>query len=111
MNGGTKLVCSFRNYFFCFCRLKLNEHLGKLAHIYHPDKNSNPIYFEQFKQIKKAYEILGKYNFQKIIRSKSIQLEGKSTKSRTLYCKMHKNLLQYFHLLEREMQQTDFQIY
>lgn len=31
----------------------------KLAHQYHPDKNQNPVYTEQFKQIKKAYEILG----------------------------------------------------
>ena len=78
----------------------------KLAHIYHPDKNSNPIYFEQFKQIKKAYEILGNTTSKKLY-DQSLQLEGKSTKSQPLL-QNAQDLLKYFHLLEREMQQTDF---
>lgn len=78
----------------------------KLAHIYHPDKNSNPIYFEQFKQIKKAYEILGNSNSKQLY-DQSLQLESKSTKSQPVLQNVQ-DLLKYFHLLEREMQQTDF---
>lgn len=78
----------------------------KLAHIYHPDKNSNPIYFEQFKQIKKAYEILGNTSSKKLY-DQSIQLEVKSAKSQPVLQNVQ-DLLKYFHLLEREMQQTDF---
>lgn len=78
----------------------------KLAHIYHPDKNSNPIYFEQFKQIKKAYEILGSTSSKKLY-DKSLQLEGKSTKSQPALQNVQ-DLIKYFHLLEREIQQTDF---
>lgn len=78
----------------------------KLAHIYHPDKNSNPIYFEQFKQIKKAYEILGNAKSKKLY-DRSLQLEGKSAKSQPSIQSIQ-DVLNYFHLLEREMQQTDF---
>lgn len=78
----------------------------KLAHIYHPDKNSNPIYFEQFKQIKKAYEILGNATSKKLY-DKSLQLEGKSAKSQPSIQSIQ-DVLNYFHLFEREMQQTDF---
>lgn len=78
----------------------------KLAHIYHPDKNSNPIYFEQFKQIKKAYEILGNSNSKQLY-DQSLQLESKSTKSQPVLQNVQ-DLLKYFHLLEMEMQQTDF---
>lgn len=78
----------------------------KLAHIYHPDKNSNPIYFEQFKQIKKAYEILGNATSKKLY-DRSLQLEGKSAKSQPSIQSIQ-DVLNYFHLLEREMQQTDF---
>lgn len=78
----------------------------KLAHIYHPDKNSNPIYFEQFKQIKKAYEILGSTSSKKLY-DKSLQLEGKSAKSQPSIQSIQ-DVLNYFHLFEREMQQTDF---
>jgi DnaJ-class molecular chaperone len=52
----------------------------KLAHIYHPDKNSTPVYFEQFNQIKKAYEILGNTTSKQLY-DQSLQLEGRSTKS------------------------------
>src|SRR3989339_28107 len=78
----------------------------KLAHIYHPDKNSNPIYFEQFKQIKKAYEILGNTTSKKLY-DQSLQLVGKSTKSQPVLQNLQ-DLIKYFHLLERDMQQTDF---
>ena len=78
----------------------------KLAHIYHPDKNSNPVYFEQFNQIKKAYEILGNWESKRLY-DQSIQLEGKSNYSRAPIQTVQE-LMHYFHLLEREMQQTDF---
>jgi curved DNA-binding protein CbpA len=78
----------------------------KLAHIYHPDKNSNPIFFEQFKQIKKAYEILGN-NESKRLYDKSIQLEGKSAYTKPSIQHIQ-DLIRYFHLFEREMQQSDF---
>lgn len=78
----------------------------KLAHIYHPDKNSNPVYFEQFNQIKKAYEILGNRESKRLY-DQSIQLEGKSNYSRAPIQTVQE-LMHYFHLLEREMQQTDF---
>jgi len=78
----------------------------KLAHIYHPDKNSNPVYFEQFKQIKKAYEILGNRESKRLY-DKSIQLEGRSNSSEP-EIKNIQDLIRYFHLFEREMQQSDF---
>lgn len=77
----------------------------KLAHIYHPDKNNNPVYFEQFKQIKRAYEILGNEQAKRLY-DKGIQLEGKSTTSLPTIQTVH-DLVQYFHMFEREMQQTD----
>lgn len=78
----------------------------KLAHIYHPDKNNNPIYFEQFKQIKKAYEILGNIESKKLY-DKSIQLEGKSLNTQPSIQHIQ-DLIRYFHFVEREMKQTDF---
>jgi len=78
----------------------------KLAHIYHPDKNSNPIYFEQFKQIKNAYEILGNIESKRLY-DKSIQLEGNSINKQPAIQTVQ-DLIRYFHLFEREMQQTDF---
>ncbi len=77
----------------------------KLAHIYHPDKHNNPVYFEQFKQIQKAYEILGNLDSKRLY-DKSIQLEGKSTYSQPTIQTVD-DLAKYFHLFEREMQQTD----
>ncbi|PJE47346.1 MAG: hypothetical protein CUR34_01960 [Sediminibacterium sp.] len=77
----------------------------KLAHIYHPDKHNNPVYFEQFKQIQKAYEILGNLDSKRLY-DKSIQLEGKSTSSQPTIQTVD-DLAKYFHLFEREMQQTD----
>lgn len=77
----------------------------KLAHIYHPDKNNNPVSFEQFKQIKKAYEILGNVDSKRLY-DRSIQLEGKSNSSLPTIQTVH-DLAKYFHLFEREMQQTD----
>ncbi|WP_439506702.1 J domain-containing protein [Sediminibacterium sp.] len=77
----------------------------KLAHIYHPDKHNNPVYFEQFKQIQKAYEILGNSDSKRLY-DKSIQLEGKSTSSQPTIQTVE-DLVNYFHLFEREMQQTD----
>ncbi len=77
----------------------------KLAHIYHPDKHNNPVYFEQFKQIQKAYEILGNVDSKRLY-DKSIQLEGKSTSSQPTIQTVD-DLAKYFHLFEREMQQTD----
>lgn len=78
----------------------------KLAHIYHPDKNNNPVYFEQFKQIKKAYEILGNIESKRLY-DKSIQLEGKQNTAQPLIQNIQ-DLIKYFHLFEREMQQSDF---
>ena len=78
----------------------------KLAHIYHPDKNSNPIYFEQFKQIKNAYEILGNTESKRLY-DKSIQLERNSINKQPAIQTVQ-DLIRYFHLFEREMQQTDF---
>lgn len=77
----------------------------KLAHIYHPDKHNNPVYFEQFKQIKKAYEILGNLDSKRLY-DKSIQLEGKSISSQPTIQTLN-DLVSYFHLFEREIQQTD----
>jgi molecular chaperone DnaJ len=78
----------------------------KLAHIYHPDKNSTPVYFEQFNQIKKAYEIIGNTTSKQLY-DKSLQLEGRSTKSQPSIQSIQ-DVLNYFHLFEKEMQQTDF---
>jgi molecular chaperone DnaJ len=78
----------------------------KLAHIYHPDKNSTPVYFEQFNQIKKAYEILGNWESKRLY-DQSIQLDGKSNYSRAPIQTVQE-LMHYFHLFEKEMQQTDF---
>ena len=77
----------------------------KLAHIYHPDKHNNPVYFEQFKQIQKAYEILGNTD--------SKQLYDNSLQLQTKYYGAQKNindindLVTYFHKVERELQLAD----
>lgn len=78
----------------------------KLAHIYHPDKNNNPIYFEQFKQIKKAYEVLGNIESKRLY-DQSIQLEGRLMNTQPEIQNIQ-DLIRYFYLFEREMQQTDF---
>ena len=78
----------------------------KLAHIYHPDKNNNPIYFEQFKQIKKAYEVLGNIESKRLY-DQSIQLEGRLMNTQPTIQNIQ-DLIRYFYLFEREMQQTDF---
>jgi len=85
---------------------EIKKAFRKLAHIYHPDKNSNPVYFEQFKQIKKAYEILGNSESKRLY-DKSIQLEGRLASTQPVLQNIQ-DLIRYFHLFEREMQQTDF---
>jgi DnaJ-class molecular chaperone len=55
----------------------------KLAHIYHPDKNSTPVYFEQFNQIKKAYEIIGNTTSKQLY-DKSLQLGREINKIATI---------------------------
>jgi curved DNA-binding protein CbpA len=86
--------------------IEIKRAFRKLAHIYHPDKNSNPIYFEQFKQIKKAYEILGN-PIDKKLYDKSLQLAGDQALKQPPLNNL-KDLIQYFHFFERELQQTDF---
>lgn len=88
--------------------IEIKKAFRKLAHIYHPDKNDNPVYFEQFKQIKRAYEILGNpYN--KSLYDKSLQLEGTHSLKQPPLNNLD-DLIQYFHLFERELQQTDFRL-
>lgn len=77
----------------------------KLAHQYHPDKTQNPVYTEQFKQIKKAYEILGnpssKFQYDKSV---SLQKNHASAAPSLLHIS---EIMHYFFAFEKEMKQAD----
>lgn len=77
----------------------------KLAHQYHPDKNQNPLHTEQFKQIKKAYEILGNASARlQYDRSVSLQKNHLVVAPPLLQVS---EIMQYFFAFEKEMKQAD----
>jgi len=77
----------------------------KLAHQYHPDKTQNPVHTEQFKQIKKAYEILGnpssKFQYDKSV---FLQKNHASAAPPLLHIS---EIMHYFFAFEKEMKQAD----
>ncbi len=77
----------------------------KLAHQYHPDKTQNPVYTEQFKQIKKAYEILGNASA-KIQYDRSVALQKNYSVAAPSLLNVSE-IMQYFFLFEKEMKQAD----
>lgn len=77
----------------------------KLAHQYHPDKNQNPVYTEQFKQIKKAYEILGNASA-KIQYDRSVALQKNYADAAPSLLNVSE-IMHYFFLFEKEMKQAD----
>lgn len=77
----------------------------KLAHQYHPDKTQNPLHTEQFKQIKKAYEILGNASAKnQYDRSVALQKNHTATASSLLHIS---EIRHYFFSFEKEMKQAD----
>lgn len=77
----------------------------KLAHQYHPDKNQHPLHTEQFKQIKKAYEVLGNASTkQQYDRSISLQKNHSAVAPALLQVT---EIMHYFFSFEKEMKQAD----
>lgn len=77
----------------------------KLAHQYHPDKNQNPVYSEQFKQIKKAYEILGNTST-KLQYDRSVLLHKNHAAVAPALVQVPE-IMHYFFDFENEMKQAD----
>lgn len=77
----------------------------KLAHQYHPDKTQNPVHTEQFKQIKKAYEVLGNPSL-KFQYDKSVSLEKNHASVAPSLLNISE-IMHYFFSFEKEMKQAD----
>ena len=77
----------------------------KLAHQYHPDKNQNPVYSEQFKLIKKAYEILGNTST-KLQYDRSVLLHKNHAAVAPALVQVPE-IMHYFFDFENEMKQAD----
>ncbi len=77
----------------------------KLAHQYHPDKNQNPVHTEQFKQIKKAYEILGNAS-RKLQYDRSVSLQKNHAFVAPALLQVSE-IMHYFFAFEKEMKQAD----